>query len=493
MDDERPCCALPPPAAGSWPSTAPATARWRASTADAELVDAADGRRAGGDRRLQRPAADRGRRHRSRRSDRVCAKAAAPGIDRDPAAVSHAFHSPLVAPAADALRRPPGTASHFAPVGAGWSPPSPARPCPPTPTCGRCCAARSRDPVRFAEAVGAGRRGRRPAASRSARAASCAGWPARSRRTSRRSRSTPTTSRWPALLRAVAAAYVLGAAGPTPRRCSPDRLTRPLARRQASSRSSPAPASRRRLVDLPVAAPRGPARPRRPPTGPVDGESTLDVLRRLAAERAELPLETVTREQPTRSTTCTSARSRSARSSTRPPAAGTCRRPRPPTNFATATVGRAGRGARRAGRDRPSGDRRPAAGRRPARRPWVRAFTVDRTPAAAAGRRSAAAHRRAGRSSPPTGTRWPRALRHGAGAAPGSATACCSACRRTAPRTHLELALAGGEGGAGRAGRRPGSCWCSERPGRDRPGQDAAPGGAAASHGVTWCVDTAGR
>ena len=179
------------------------------------------------------------------------------------------------------------------------------------------------EPVRFTQAV--------PAwpttptcCSRSAPAGSCAGWPPRSPRRCRRSRWRPTASPSRACSARSARATPRARRSAT-RRCS--RTGSPARWRPASrSGSSPAPPSRRRWT--PGAGRGAPVPPRRSAAGclaPVvrraaraggggRARCTVDrcprprrargVLRRLAAERAELPLEAV-RPTASRSTSCT--------------------------------------------------------------------------------------------------------------------------------------------------------------------------------------------
>ncbi len=285
-------------------------------------------------------------------------------------------------------------------------------------------------------------------------------------RTCRRSRWTPTTSRWP------------GCSAWSARRTSSARsrrgrgaVRRPAdaaaARSAPSSRSSPARARRRPPLSpdcgpaVAAAAPSPRADPRSGRPAGTDGRrSTL--LRRLAAERAELPLDLVRADShllddlhlssitvgqivnqaarelgvarrpgadQLRHRDGRRAGRRAGRSSRRAPAAATARPRR------RRTVGGRRRGLGPAVVDRPR--RAPRAGPgRPPSEPGAWQVYADRTPA----RRAAAA--RAGGRRP-------------------SATACWSACPSSAPRSKLELALHGRPAGDRRGPAAPGSSWSS--------------------------------
>ena len=178
-------------------------------------------------------------------------------------------------------------------------------------------------------------------------------------------------------------------------------------------------------------------------------------------------------------TSCTSARSRWARSSTRPPVSWACR-PRGDLGLRHLHAGRAGRHARRARRHR----HRPRTSRRsdgvPGVGPWVRAFAVDLVPARGAGRGRVAGRRRVAGCSHRTGTRSrPSCTPRCVAARLGDGVLLClpADCDETAPAHD-----------AGRRARRAvdqrlGPVRGRRRPaGRGRAGQDAAPGDCRRCH-----------
>ena len=235
--------------------------------------------------------------------DRVCQKARAAGLSASRLPVSHAFHSPLVAAAADAFGAQL-SAETFIPLGRRVISTVTGEALPPDTDVAALLRRQITDPVLFSQAlalaakdidlfveVGPGRvltglanaATEKPAIALDTDDESLAG-----------------------LLRVVGAAYVVGAAGADPALFH-GRLARPLAVgtrfaffgspcEQAPTEGVPAAGGSRggasgtagtpMPVDSP--APDGIS----PETEPA-GESTLDLLRRLAAQRAELPLEMV--------------------------------------------------------------------------------------------------------------------------------------------------------------------------------------------------------
>ncbi|WP_431915911.1 SDR family NAD(P)-dependent oxidoreductase [Micromonospora wenchangensis] len=178
------------------------------------------------------------------------------------------------------------------------------------------------------------------------------------------------------LLRVAAAAFVVGAAHDYPALFD-DRLRRPL-RIGAEQHFFASPCEQAPLVNLPETA-----RADRPaPTdgdGPVDGESTVQMLRRLAAERAELPLTMVHGESRLlddlhlSSITVGQIINEASRLVNVPPAQA-------PTNFATATVAELAVALDELSATGQAGDhdRTPAVTGAAA---WTRAFAVDGEPA----------------------------------------------------------------------------------------------------------------
>ncbi len=229
----------------------------------------------------------------------LCARAAASGVPALPLAVSHAFHSPLVAPAADAFA---GTlvgvdlAAVKRPVVSTVT----GEPLPATTDLVALLHRQITEPVRFSQALAAAAGESDlfvevgPGHVLSRLAADITDVPAVSLDTTDESLTS--------LLRVVAAAYVHGAAE-LPDRLFEDRLARPVdLAAPAAVLSSPCEAApltdvdggQGAAVDGPVdAGPEAAAQPA--PVDPVAGppESTLDVLRRMAAARAELPVEMV--------------------------------------------------------------------------------------------------------------------------------------------------------------------------------------------------------
>lgn len=218
---------------------------------------------------------------------RVCERAASRGLVATTIAVSHAFHSELVAPAAAALRDHLAR-QHFGPLVRRVVSTVTAAELPSDTDVATLLAQQVLAPVRFAEAVtttaadldlmlevGPGRvltglAGQIvpsvPTLSLETDGASLSG-----------------------LLRAVAAAYVLGAPVRVDRLWR-GRFTRPLPL-DKEFRFFTSPAEAAPVDGPPVAAGSEPVRPVAQTT--VSGESGVDVLRRLAARRAELPLAAV--------------------------------------------------------------------------------------------------------------------------------------------------------------------------------------------------------
>ena len=440
-------------AAGPWPSTA-RPARWPASARRPERVGGCSRGLAGRHRRLQRAGADGGRRHRRRRRSAVVRSAPpTPGSARRRLAVSHAFHSPLVAPAADAFGAELRRASASAPSAGGSSPPSPARCCRRTPTSPRCCTGRSPTRCCSPRRSRAGRQGRRPL--RRGRPGPGARRPGGARRpTCRRSRWTPTTSRCAGLLRVVGAAYVIGASGDYARALR--RPGHPAAARSARvPRSSPARARRPRSTPVRTScrSARPPRRHRRRP-----GRSTR---RRSGADAGVRPR------------TAAPARRRARRT-----AAGrwsaTDSRLLDDLHLSSITVGQVvNQVAQRARRGRPR-RRRPTSPPPPSAE---LAEALDALAATAPGRRPRHRRRRGHRrgrlgparsridldepSRPPAGrgragrrlagvrrapaTRSPNRCGTALAARPASAPACWSACPTSAREEDLELVLAGAQ------------------------------------------------
>ncbi|MFC0031637.1 SDR family NAD(P)-dependent oxidoreductase [Micromonospora chaiyaphumensis] len=210
------------------------------------------------------------------------------GLSVNPLAVSHAFHSPLVAPAADAFRDAL-SGQRFGAVGQRVI----------STVTGEALAEDTdvtallhrqiTDPVLFAQAVtlaakevdlfvevGPGR-------VLSSLAAASTDVPAVAMNTDDESLT--------GLLRVVAAAYVLGAAG-AGAALFHGRLVRPLKVGQEFSFFA-SPCEVAPVVDLPAVTRRPAAEPAAADGAAPTGESGVDMLRRLAAERAELPLEMV--------------------------------------------------------------------------------------------------------------------------------------------------------------------------------------------------------
>ena len=270
------------------------------------------------------------------------------------------------------------------------------------------------------------------------------------------------------LLHAVAAAYVLGA----PVRHEElfrDRFARPLPLdKEFRFFASPCERRRRRAGDCrPVAkrgagcagrcragrepAPAGAGRPR----PDAERRDALDVLRRLAAERAELPLEAVSAgQQPAGRAAPELDHGRPDRQPGRP---GTgAHRAAGDLRLRHLDPGRAGRDARRAGRHRAEADDERGRADRRASRPGCGPSPSTWCPPPPARRRPRPHRpRRAGSCSPPTGTRWPPPLRAALrrrrarrrGAAVPAAT--------TATRTTSELMLAAARAALSLAGAGP--------------------------------------
>ena len=215
----------------------------------------------------------------------------------------------------------------------------------------------------------------------------------------------------------------------------------------------PAAAGRRR-VQLPGQPVRGRARHRRrarPPNGRGDApgrrtptpaprqrrrrrHATLDLLRKLAAERVELPLETVTADTHPLDDLHLSLDHGRAAGQRRHPRRWACPALEGMPNFATVCLGELAEHDRRAGADaRKTGDSPTARARSPASaRGCGRSRSTTCPRPRPAGRTSRRRRRPApGRSSRRPATRWPsRCGPRWPG--PASATACCSACPRTA-------------------------------------------------------------
>lgn len=225
--------------------------------------------------------------------DKVCGLATARGLTATRLNVSHAFHSPEVAPAADELRRylegtptTPMTKTMVSTVTGNTLPPDTDVP--------ELLAQQVRDPVRFSEAVkvmaattdlfievGPGR-------VLQGLAGDCSpGTPAVSVEADSQSLS--------GLLRAVGAAYALGA----PVRAEAlfnERYVKPIALdkefRFLASPCEAAPQENVAAGEPPATVPEATA-PRAAEGEATETASSLDILRRLIAERSELPIEAI--------------------------------------------------------------------------------------------------------------------------------------------------------------------------------------------------------
>ena len=473
-------------------------ARWPASAPPAERSPRADRR----PRRSSSPATTARSRPWSPAPASAIERASGAGRERGPAS-PHPAAGLARLPLAAGRRRPPapsGACAGRQTLRAGrparWSPPSPAstaarrhRPA------GAAATARSPRPVRSPRRWRCAAKdvdlfievGARPGAHRPGR---------RRRPTSRRSRWTPTTSRWPALLRGRGRRLrARGAPAPT-ERCS----TAGSSGRWRSGRtfpsSSPAPASRRRPAARASHAPR--------PARSADGEPhrPADAASCGRAGRSAGGRVTTPRRRRARSAAATGRRAGRAAAGGRRPRQPAPRRPAPEldhrrpdrqprrragsalpraqaaANFATATPARARRGADALIR-RPATTRVPldAAGAAP----WVRGLR-GRPGRAAGPRPPRPAHRRRlERVRRPTATRWPSRcavqLERGRRRRRRPGLPAARAARRGRwpwPCRGAKAALRRRPGTALRPGRRHGAR-------RGRAGQDAAPGGAAAA------------
>ena len=275
------------------------------------------------------------------RSARSSARARASGVvGSRRCRVSHAFHSPLVAPAAPALAaclagetlRPRSSGRVVSTVTGDGARRRrrPAR---------APLLARSRAPVRFARGRCAARRAGRSLSSRSARDACSSALADRTGARPGGRRSTPAARRSRACSRARRRGVRARRAGATRARSS--RAASPALRsRPAARASSPTPASLAPGADGAAGAappsepgprPRTAPAPRRPPRA---AASTRRSRSSRVAGRPSAPSSRSRRCGPTAgcSTTCTSTPSPSASSSSRPRGASACRRrARPPT------------------------------------------------------------------------------------------------------------------------------------------------------------------
>ena len=301
--------------------------------------------------------------------------AADAGIGASLLRVSHAFHSPLVAPAADAFAGHL-TRESFGPVRRRVVSTVTGETLPAETDLRALLRRQITDPVLFAQAVALAAKDIDlfvevgPGRILSGLAGGITDVPAVALDTDDESLR--------GLLRVAAAAFVVGAAHDYPALFD-DRLRRPLVI-GAEQHFFASPCEQAPLVDLPVAA-----RADRPAPadadGPVDGESTVQMLRRLAAERAELPLAMVHGESRLlddlhlSSITVGQIINEASRLVNVPPAQA-------PTNFATATVEELAVALDELSATGQSGDhdRSPAV---TGAATWTRAFTVDREPAAA--------------------------------------------------------------------------------------------------------------
>ncbi|GIJ76546.1 enediyne polyketide synthase [Micromonospora phaseoli] len=225
----------------------------------------------------------------------ACRRAAADGIGATPLAVSHAFHSPLVAPAAEVFA---GTlvGAELAPVGRRVVSTVTGEPLPAGTDVPSLLRRQITEPVRFSQAVavasgevdlfvevGPGR-------VLSRLAAEATGAPAVPLDTDDESLVS--------LLRVVGAAYVGGAAG-MPAALFEDRLARPIdVTVPPAVLASPCEAVPVAAVAGGEGAALGPATPPARTTWPAEsadrsGPGALDLLRQMAASRAELPVEMV--------------------------------------------------------------------------------------------------------------------------------------------------------------------------------------------------------
>ncbi|GAA4690254.1 type I polyketide synthase [Phytohabitans rumicis] len=303
--------------------------------------------------------------------EEVGRRAALAGIAWRILPVSHAFHSPLVAPAADVFAGRLAD-ERIGPVGGRVVSTVTGEPLAPDTDVPALLRRQITDPVLFTQAVTLAAKDIDlfvevgPGRVLSGLAADAADVPAVALDTDSESLA--------GLLGVVAAAYVVGAA-PVHVGLFHGRLIRPL-KVGAEFTFFANPCEAAPPMDL-HGARRAPANP--PPASPVEsgrpGESTLDTLRRLAAERAELPLDMVREDSRLLDDLHLSSITVGQLVNQLAQHVGLSA-PQAPTNFATATVRELADTMAELAQTAPAGDGPPAAFVAGAA-PWARAFRVD--------------------------------------------------------------------------------------------------------------------